>query len=351
MARSGSSLDAIDAPYRRGLVLGLTLAELFLLLVFVLLLAQLLLYKSEVGQRPEGEKPIQAPSEDVTEAEGATGEEMAERLAKAERKAADAERKAEALAEPAELGRSLERLAEKLGKAVPEILTEMRRAPGVARENQNLRAELSNAEKAAAARNQEVERLKDELSEAKERVTELESQLGTQSRGEAAAERALAEVTKELRQLQRNYAEARAALAGTIAGIDPSCWHRQEDRESDARPSVVFLFDVAVFPGHLVIRDREDVPKYYGDEKKGLPLGQVQFNKMLSDEQFLQQTADIERMARSGEIRDYPCVFHVLVFDQLPAQGGRERWKTATEGVIGERFYRLTARSPWEGVE
>jgi multidrug efflux pump subunit AcrA (membrane-fusion protein) len=147
----------------------------------------------------------------------------------------------------------------------------------------------------------------------------------------------------QVRELSERLAEAGKTIESIAQekGIDPPCWYDEQATAGKTKERPIFLFDVAVFDTHLMIRDRP-TPERYLEERARLPLQQIRFMQPLSDREFREVTEPIKKMGKEKQVRSYSCVFYVLVWDQT-STGAKERWKHATETVIGGPFYRATA--------
>jgi hypothetical protein len=307
------TLPTSDRIYRRGLVLGLTVAELFLLLLFLLLLAlaaTLLLLESE---KSELQKQRDSAILDLRTAqiELAALQSIRERL----KAAGMSSNQIETLIESTKRVEALSREVAELQKTIDEL------RPA---------AELGRAIEAAAERAgvdaEEVRRNPEALAEAMKDASKL---------GDIIAER------DKLKQQLSETARTVDLLASS-KGIDPSCWYRQvADDAGKPKEQVVWLFEVAVHDNYLVVRDR-DVPDPFAADKRLLPVSGIPFGEQLSDRRFLELMMPIRNLAKvERKVREYSCVFYVGVWD-LTSPGAKERWKRATEGTIGTAFYRET---------
>ena len=271
-----SSTAATDAAYRRGTVLGLTVAEVFILLLFLVLIALLALVRDWQAER------------DALQAWRGVMEEF---------------------------------------EAPQEIATLRQR-------------------KEAAERASEHHR---------KRVDMLESVLDTAGSAEVAAvlEAALAEAERasdEARQAKRELHVLRAK------GQNPPCWYQTVPTpEGGAREKPYYTFNVAVFDDGMVVRRvptpsggaSDDGDSMFADEAERLNLDALPYDRPLGDQTFLDSFQPVVEAARNGNVRTYPCIFWVRVWDQT-SPTAKERWQRAHDATIESLFGTYHVKDdPW----
>ncbi len=134
---------------------------------------------------------------------------------------------------------------------------------------------------------------------------------------------ALAEQLGRARErIERLETQARARGGG---GTDhPSCWY---DRDGTA----AYLFDVALAPGGFVVA-RARAPEHEA-ERGQLPVGAVQTSRLLTEAQFLRQTLPVYEWSVERQ-----CRFFVRAFD-LTAADQKDLYKRRMR-VLESRFYK-----------
>jgi hypothetical protein len=329
-------LQRSDRSYRRGLVLGFTVAEIFLLLLFLLLLALAALLADLIKDRDMALQSLATAKEKVDELQALTNPNDVERRKRldelVERYKLD-EQRIEALILSEKSARERQQALDEALKALDALKSEVERLQKDAdlakaidqiAQERNLNREQVLALAAAAA---ELTKNPDDLRTGNDEVEGMRQQLGDLADKLAAAGKTIESISQE-------------------KGIDPPCWYVEQTVGEKIKEQPIFMFDVAVFDDYLLVRDRP-TPERYLAERATLPLDGMEFMKPISDDQFGRIMQPIRRMGKEKKVRSYSCVFYVQVWDQT-SPGAKERWKHATEVVIGGAFYRATVSgSPW----
>ena len=294
--------------YRRGAVLGLTIAETFILLTFLLLIAMLgLIQRDEPLPEPSTANPPRVwmrPEEIVT-------------LVNAAKEARKAEEKAEQARAAAERERD----------QAHEMAEESRKAE----------------EKAEQAR-ADAERERDQAHEMAEESRKAEEK----------AEQARAAADHERDQARRNLALL------SRKGKNPPCWYQLiSANEGKTREKPYYVFNVAIHEYSIELAPRtappggafDDGGGPYADEWKRLHIEGLPYGKNLSDNEFTQVVSDLVAQGRNRQVRTYDCVFSVMVWDKTPDHA-KKRWKDAHDHIIEGAFSAYTVRDlEWKGVE
>ena len=260
-----SSIQERDQGYRRGLVLGFTMAEIAILMIFVLLLVLSIL----LGRKS---KEVEDLKEWVANLELNTSEELI-RLKKLERT---------------------------LNLAAPEDMREQP-LPEVFRELVFVRQEIVAAG-IQATPNALQQVLKDSAL-AKKALAELAGQDGnTLVEKNAGLVMQNKNLKAQIANLQR-----RAGSGGR--GLDhPPCWATPDGRTE-------YIFDVVLTSRGLILHNRETPPSRV-DERNNLPLDGFVFDKELSPELFTEMTKPLY----DWSIKQSPeCRFVVRAIDTTGA--------------------------------
>ena len=283
-----SHLRQGEALYRRGAVFGLTVAEIFILLVFVLLLVFLALARQWQSEQRETEERLER--------------------ARAELDVFEPWKPVIAEFEAPEEVATL-RLAEAKAKRELETLREVVEESGEPAEN---RTDLLNR-----------------LREA------VDKQVAVQEESER--------IREELRVLREK-------------GVNPPCWYEKVPTTDGAlREKPFYTFNLAVFDDGIVVRKLETPPgvakddggESYARESEQLGLGQLLYDSLLSDAEFLDQFRDVQRAGKEKQVRSYSCIFWVRVWDKTSATA-KERWKEAHLNIVQGLFGTYVVREdPW----
>lgn len=302
-----------NSVFRRGLVLGLTLAELAILVVFVLLLlfGGLLVAK---------EREIQALREALPQ------ERAAERL--------------------------LTVLAERTDASPEEVRTMARElVAGAVRDDENARMRervrrtdnelryLEDAIEEAIARPAPANETREARTERLRRETAeiiAERAAATRSLADLAAGRPdqlrdqVVATRLENERLKGSVAYVNRRLAALGRGTErPACW-------ATAAGAPEYIFDVTLGGGGITIRDRRLAHR--AAQQARLPIGGISFGPTLSGSAFQAQTRSLFDWGEA-----HGCRFFVQVFDRTGATQ-KEWYKNLLRYVEGH-FYKFEARS------
>ena len=304
------------STYRRGTILGLTVAETFILLAFLLLIA-LLLGLTELDELPEEPAVVNAPL--VWE----RPEQIETLVNNAERARAAAERERDQARERAEQARTAQEEAERARAAAERELDQVRERAEQARTAQE------EAERARAA----AERERDQARTAQEEA----------ERASAAAEH-----------------ERDQAVLLHRKGNNPPCWYETIPAgNGKTREKPHYAFNAAIHERSIVLVPRPPPPgsaeddggESYAVERERLGIEDLPYGVELSDEEFTEAVSELVAHGRNRRVRSYECVFSVMVWDMTPANA-KKRWKDAHDRIIEGSFSAYTVRDlEWKGVE
>jgi hypothetical protein len=325
------SFDNFDKPYRRGLVLGLSLAEVFLILLFLLLLAAIGLTSSLQEELNDTENKRQ------------------------------------------ELQDSLDAFREVIGnKITVEEFTRLQKNAAarqkLIRENQALSDQLAAAEKALAKVNDVIEVLKknnikpgdlkniiegkDTLAEALSKKASIEEKLKEiqldmdKLKKQLMDEQIKTELAKsKLAESQKKVTDIAKILDSiTDKGRSPPCWFRlvadKKSGPNSKRQKDVKIFDVQIEDdGFYVIKhNNKNTPNPidFGNEG-GLPTyPEKLFNKKLSAKKFKYGFNAFFLAGEANKIQPYKCAFTVDLYDNTSETNkkGYKRNKKIVEGMF-----------------
>lgn len=373
------------SSFPRGVVLGLTMAEVVLLVIFVLLLALAALLQREMEAKQQAEENAEETEEELAllllrlEASG-----LAEELARAAPETDEDGDRHLTLAEQARNWRELVRRAgpraeespeeflsaladtlerEELSRTAadeadlsPETMAEAAEviaeagAAGITPE-ELLEAARQVAEAAAATdaltpeEIAEAARIADTARDAlRERGLEATPEAVEElfrdaerwrERAGQSLDRMAADLERAEEQVERLRAQARSLAGPGRGGMDhPSCRYRDGSR-------VAYLFDIGLVESGYIVRPAEIASD--PTERTALPLGRVRLDRPLRESEFLEQTQALFDWSRGEE-----CRFFVRVFDHTPPDQ-KARYKELMRTLEG-RFYKYAgtaAESPF----
>lgn len=291
-----------DADYRRGTVLGLTIAEIFILLLFLLLLVL---------------------------------------LATVREKEADAN----------ELAETQHQLAEARERLVPwRGVIEEFKAP---EEVVALRAQKDTAERMRDYYQQQAEAQRREAKALREIVEENDSQALAELVDEAQqAREAMREAQRELRENQRQLDLLRKK------GEDPPCWYQTvADAKGGTREKPLYTLNIGVFDSYMILRRRppppggatDDSDATYAEEARRLDLDALPYGEPLDDDALTRHLRPLSEAGENEQVRSYACKFWLYVWDRTSIDA-KERWKHAHDQILESMFGAYTVQDePWPG--
>ena len=315
------------SSYRQGTVLGLTVAEAFILFSFLLLIA--LLGLTQGDEAPPDSDTGNAPRVWVRPAE-------IETLVNSAKQAEGARKEAEQDRAAAERGRD---------KAL-EKAEEARKAE-------------EKAEQARAAAERERDKALEKAEEARKAEEKAE-----QARAAAERERDKAlEKAEEARKARKKAEEAHDQAQSDLElirrkGENPPCWYEIVSAgERKTRERAHYVFNVAIFENSIKLEPRpappggafDDGGGLYVDERKWLRIERLPYGKALSNNEFIEAVSDLVAQGRNRQVRTYECVFAVKVWDMTP-EHAKKRWKHVHDRIIEESFTAYTVQNDeWKG--
>jgi len=276
--------------YRRGIVLGLSLAELFILLVFLLLLALLGYALLRDDQSVRQAQTIAEQQEQIVN--------LQEQVAPFEN------------IDPNDLIRQNEQLK-------GDLLVAQGRA-----EDANRRAE--EAEREAEQQAQRVADLERENERAEARVREAE-------RRAIVAESARQEAERELAESQ-------------VFGQFSPCWYVVVQEQGGEREKAVFTFDVRMKNETVLVQRHYRRPPS-GARTPAAEYDHAALGRELPYTEFMRKFEPLKIAGREKSIRDRECYFHVQLWD---ATTDKAAYKRAFHDYVSEVFVPTpTRRDPW----
>ena len=274
------------AGYRRGTVLGLTIAEIFILLIFLLLLATLAL-NSQWNEEKKGYEEILAVLRS-----GNTDEPFIT---------------------PAQI------------ETLYVRMTEAEQARD--RYQEDLAQEQRRRKEAEGALTQEQEHRR-----------EAEEVLEGALKGQEEAETAL--------DVLRRKGENPPCWYETVATEDG----KTREKAHYVFNVAVFDTDLVMAPSPVPSgAATDDGGASYAEEARSLGVAGLPYGKHLSDEAFTKHLKPLVKRGKQSKVRTYSCVFFIRVWDKT-SPGAKDRWKQAHDRVLEGMFGVYDVRNdPWPG--
>lgn len=306
---SRHSANLAQSKYRRGTILGLTVAEIFILLLFLLMLVFLVL-SQEQTQRLEQQKQEMEQLQVFRETweESLVGIETPDEIVA--------------------LKRWRDSVTNSQRNETERLLSQLM-------ETEQERNELEARSQELA---QEKERLIDESTKQQEKLEEQQKQL------------------ENLQQQNENYLEiAEEQRILRERGQNPPCWYEiVPAANGGTREKAHYVFDIAIFDEHMVIRKRAVPPggalndsdrtyATYAEEAALLPLEEIRYSTPLADNEMIELLSPLFIAGKESRVRTYSCVFFVKVWDET-SEFAKERWQQAHDNVLEGLFGTFTVR-------
>jgi hypothetical protein len=320
-----SDISANDKNYRRGLVLGLSLAELFIILLFLLLLATVgFVSMLEEKQRLQQEE-INILKSELQAIEKIFGKNpLPEDFRKLVREAAQA---AELMKENKQQKQLLSALKPIVDAIASQEMNEQQKSKLIkelakAIENINSNQFAQILEAAANSPN-----ILDDLNKL------------------SAALIAKAKLEKENKELA-NLVEA----LGKERGDNPPCLFRDRDKEDrlyKKKPyKEIYSFDVFLRSDGMLVKQRELEPGNHGKDPSSLPsVSSDYLNQFISFSQFQKGFSIYKEVGQSKLVQPYPCAFFVRVW--WDTKMSSRQYDKAINQVEGVFFKDVMRNSPW----
>jgi len=289
---SGDFAGQAGLGYRRGFVLGLTLAEAALLLVFIVML----LLVAGFERRDREIASLQIFQRTVAEVLPGGLQETPHLL------------------EQVEKVRELQEVAEAAGHQWNDDFIELVRAVAAT----PLQEGLVDIVTALQEEQQRLQRVADQLGSGGAEIVDMATQL-------AAHEAAIANYRGQVVSLRERL--ARSGRGGDL----PSCWMTPEGK-------IDYLLDVVLDPEG--IRARESFPAYRQPERDRLPLPEIPAGSLYTPAHFLSTTRAVFDWSVANE-----CRFYVVVYDGTGAHE-KELYKSLLRTVEGHFYKREDRGAP-----
>ena len=318
-----ADISAQDRFYRRGLVLGFTLAEIMVLIIFALLLAiswHLVAKDKEIDKLSQSLIEKEAAVTKLTErtrtlkervARGDDFDDLFRELEQAKEQQAAQEQANAALREKLE-AREKETKALEERATVAEKLMEMAREAGVPTEDPE------KAVQEIASRLEQLEKVKEGMKAADVDDSQVEEFVENTLSKLAEAERRADRLEGQLHNLQRK-------LGGLGKGTEmPACWASRETGKPE------YIFNTALTSRGIITRDNALLHR--AAEQAQLPLQAMVFEKEMRLGQFRVMSKPVfEWSVKEG------CRFFVRVYD-LTKDEEKMIYKQHLR-TVGEHFY------------
>ena len=343
--------DFIDPAghYRRGVILGLSLAELFTILVFLLLLvlgAYALVQEEaleETTSALEDEENLANDQRDLIVAiTGAPAGNLIEPAMPGELGAGPAV--SEDSAKPSDglvVGEATEESSEEASQKIErqqQAIDELTRQLAEAQQENPTLPEASTDPTASPEDLQrEIERLRVENSGLEEDVEQLEREVTDWKERSASLRR------------ENDVLASQVERGDGPPGQDSPCWFTA-DRRQNGKPyeKALYIFHVRITDDHVYVRDIAAPTSEYVEQKQTLPFDRAALNRPLRDSEFVAAFHSLKGAGENLQVRmDRRCTFYVAVWDAT-SETNKQRYKRAHLDTVQAVFNTYEFRSdPW----
>lgn len=367
--------DFVDAgrQYRRGVVLGLSLAELFTILVFLLLLvlgAYALVQEQALQNKmtlvdAQRDVLVKVMGEDkVNPIEpGLPGDLRPDRSEIEEPPGEDSSATGDGLVpaedEPPPASEAGGGLAS--DESLPASETEATSAAETVSRQQRA---IDGMTRKLAEREQLIEMLRDEFGysptteELQDELATLESDNASLKQETADFARIVDDLERENHRLQneiKSLAEDNATVRRELADIDKPigqdspCWFTEAKRPNGKpyeRP--IYIFHIRITDKDIYVHDVAASTDAYRTQKPGLPFNRSALGRALSDAAFVTAFRPLKQAGEDRLVReDRRCTFYVAVWDAT-SETNKRRYKRAHNDVVQAVFNTYEYRAdPW----
>ena len=269
-------------------MLGLSLAEVFLILLFLLLLATIGYSTLAVEEMEVAQEEIDRLSREIEDtknrAEAAENERdaLTDQLAGAKRLLGNIIGKEGAGELIAGQQEKIEQLEAKVDQLTPMA---------------KLGHEVYAAARTAGVKPGDVPEIIAILAQAEDTINDLESQLS--------------EVTEERDELLE-----RVEWQAEDKGQYPPCWYvRVNEADGKQRERALYIFDVRISDKGIFVKDIPAPTPEYASQKVNLPFNRSALNKDISFDEFIKNFTPLKDAGDHKQVQKYSCKFYVKVWN------------------------------------
>ena len=341
-------IEAHGRSYRRGMLLGWTLAEVFILIVFALLLlfGQLTRRTATIKIRFDTTQRQLQEKNDANNALQRENEALKAGV-NLPQKFEDTFRE---LVRSRNENRALRNQLESLNEGERVAIDLEKMLGGMAKNKESAKEQVQRLARDAAAAQQALAVLRDhqfltqrneDLPTAVKQVTEKLEQLRSTVASSGFSSGQLSSFADQMNEKNRALGSCRGSLANMqqrFAEIgrgteNPACW-------ADSSGHVQYIFDVALTSSGVIVR-KNYIQGREQDESK-LPVQRIEFEKEISTATFTDETAELYEFGQAKKILNVPCRFFVRVYDKTKAEE-KEIYKSHLDAVEGH-FYKFKVK-------
>ena len=145
---------------------------------------------------------------------------------------------------------------------------------------------------------------------------------------------------KEIHELRRQLEEL-----GEEKGQHPPCWYRLVTRPNGKpRERPLYIFYVRISDDNIFVKDIPALTPEYVLQKPKLPFNRSALNTRISFGEFVKSFKPLKDAADNKEVQAYSCKFYVKVWD---ATTSKKSYRRALEKVVETVFFTRIEDEPW----
>ena len=219
----------------------------------------------------------------------------------------------------------------------PKVVEEALKDPELRKQEiEELNEQIEELEKEKERLQERVRILEDREGETGQRLDQAESTLKERGKELADAKRAVTALGDEIRILGKGITPP--CWYQRVDETNPIT-------KANIREKPYYLFDIVIREDHMEVQRlpipegsaRDDDGKLYSEEAKHLPLDSIPYGVPLRDLEIRKVMYPIFEKGKASEVRSYSCIFYVRVWDETPP-GAKTRWKQAHDQVLEQLF-------------
>lgn len=324
--------------------MGLSLAELFIILIFLLLLAMIGYAASREEELQEYEEELKQRIDDqgLAEADTAVAEIVA---AAAEQTAKELRDELSTVSEALEqANKEKDEAQERADKAEEDLTNRI--------EDDDPNALINQLTRENEKLTEDKEELEDELTktaadaEIGKQVKETADELGVDPNELINLTKDVSDLNEEISQLEKEKKGLEEALSGK--GQDSPCWYRMAKRgDGEDYEKSLYIFDIRIGDHYIFVKDIPAPTDEYQSQKEELAFDRAALNRRLDYNEFIPAFQALKLAGHSKEVRnDRRCTFYARVWDATSSDN-KAGWQRAHEKIVQDIFITFWDNSAW----
>ncbi len=162
----------------------------------------------------------------------------------------------------------------------------------------------------------------------------------------AQAQSTIEDLQSQLADAKKGMYELRRQLEVLGKGQHPPCWYKIVTRRNGKpRERGLYIFHVNIFDNNVFVKDIPAPTPEYALQKPALLFNRSALNKNISFGEFVKSFKPLKDAGENRKVQDYPCKFYVKVWE---ATTSKKKYRRALEKVVETVFFTyLVEDEPW----